>query len=102
MIREEENMTVGHNPDKSITATNVYFSSSLDRLAREPFFDFHFRFLKVKPRGKEAVEKNWQTVANYAISDSGIQDWTLHGGNYGLTCPSGFCCLGTSRISLAP
>ncbi len=28
-------MTVSHNPDKSITAKNVYFLSSPDRLARE-------------------------------------------------------------------
>ncbi len=70
---------------------HTHNASAFEVLQR--FADYHIRLLKVRARGKEAVEKNWQTVANYAISDSEIQAWVIHGGNYGVMCPTGFCCL---------
>jgi hypothetical protein len=48
--------------------------------------------LKVKTHSKEAMEKNWQSTANYGFSSKEIRSWILNGGNYGITCPSGFCC----------
>jgi len=53
--------------------------------------DLHFRFLKVRRGGKEAVEFDWQKFKNYSWHDPEIQQWYSHGGNYGVTCPSGFC-----------
>jgi hypothetical protein len=96
-------MISGNNTKQSILDQNKNLPESGDERHRtynlfaskvlQQFSDYHIRLLKVRARGKEAVEKNWQTVANYAISDSRIQDWILHGGNYGVTCPSGFCCM---------
>jgi hypothetical protein len=56
------------------------------------FRDVHFRFLKVRPHGKEAIEHGWNKTANYSFNDPRIQHWIKNSGNYGLTCPSGFCC----------
>jgi hypothetical protein len=58
----------------------------------EQFQNPNIRLLKVRARGKEAVEKNWQTVANYGASSPVIQEWVLNGGNYGVTSPFGFYC----------
>ena len=54
--------------------------------------DVHFRFLKVRPQAKEAVEHGWQKVKNYSWSHPEIVHWIRTAGNYGITCPSGFCC----------
>ncbi|MGC8516240.1 MAG: bifunctional DNA primase/polymerase, partial [Thermoplasmata archaeon] len=56
------------------------------------FDDLHFRFLKVRERGKEALEQGWQSARNYAYGNGEILNWVLQGGNYGVMCPSGFCC----------
>jgi hypothetical protein len=55
------------------------------------FQDLHFRFLKVRSHAKEAVEPGWQKVKNYSWSHPEIAQWIRAGGNYGVTCPSGFC-----------
>jgi len=55
------------------------------------FHDLHFRFLKVRKGGKEAVEPGWQKTKNYSWHDPETRYWVNNGGNYGLTCPSGFC-----------
>ena len=55
------------------------------------FQDLHFRFLKVRKGGKEAVEPGWQKTKNYPWHDPEIRHWVNNGGNYGLTCSSGFC-----------
>jgi len=55
------------------------------------FHDLHFRFLKVRKGGKEAVEPGWQKTKNYSWHDPETRHWVNNGGNYGLTCPSGFC-----------
>ena len=57
-----------------------------------PFNDPNIRLLKVRPHGKEAVERNWQTIANYGYRSQEIRTWIGNGGNYGITSPSGFCC----------
>jgi len=54
--------------------------------------DVHFRFLKVRSHAKEAVEPGWQKVKNYSWSHPEIVHWIRTAGNYGITCPSGFCC----------
>jgi len=56
------------------------------------FQDLHFRFLKVRSHGKEALEAGWQKVKNYSWNDPDIINWIRTGGNYGITVPSGFAC----------
>jgi len=68
------------------------FSGYKDFVPLKQFRDVHFRFLKVRPRGKEAVEPGWQKVRNYSWSHPEIVHWIQSGGNYGITCPSGFAC----------
>jgi len=53
--------------------------------------DVHFRFIKVRARSKEAVELGWQKVRNYSSNSPEFLKWIKEGGNYGVTCPSGFC-----------
>jgi len=55
------------------------------------FHDLHFRLIKVHPRRKEAIEPGWQKAQNYSWNDPEIINWTKKGGNFGITCPSGFC-----------
>lgn len=55
------------------------------------FRDSRFRCIKVKPRTKEPLEKEWTTQKNYAFNDPKIEDWIRKGGNYGITCPNGDC-----------
>jgi len=47
--------------------------------------DLKIRFIKVKPMGKEAIEKGWNTFKNYSIRDPEIVKHIQHGGNYGVT-----------------
>ena len=68
--------------DNSIEGINTYAQ----------FVDLNIRSIKVKTHGKEAIEKNWQTTANYGYRSPEIRTWIRNGGNYGITCPSGFCC----------
>ena len=56
------------------------------------FRDLHFRLIKVRPHGKEAIEPGWQKAQNYSWSHPEIAQWIRAAGNYGITCPSGFCC----------
>ncbi len=56
------------------------------------FHDPNIRLIKVRPRGKEAMEKNWPTIANYSALSQEMQAWVLNGGNYGLTSLFGFFC----------
>lgn len=55
------------------------------------FRDPNIRLLKIRRNGKEAVEPGWQTRANYSAQSPVILEW-IRSGNYGLTCPFGFCC----------
>jgi len=65
------------------TSNNLSVSTQLQ--------DFHFRFIKIRPQSKEAIESGWQQVKNYSWSHPEIAQWIRAGGNYGVTCPSGFC-----------
>jgi len=56
------------------------------------FHDLHFRLIKVRPHGKEAIEPGWQKAQNYSWSHPEIVQWIRKGGNYGITPPSGFAC----------
>jgi len=60
--------------------------------AFERFDDPNIRILKVRKRGKEAVERNWQTTKNYKFNSPEILVWVRSEGNYGVTSPFGFCC----------
>jgi len=55
------------------------------------FRDLHFRLIKIRPHGKEAIEPGWQIAQNYSWNNPEIIKWIKDGGNYGVTCPSGFC-----------
>ncbi|MEM3860816.1 MAG: bifunctional DNA primase/polymerase [Candidatus Micrarchaeaceae archaeon] len=48
--------------------------------------------MKVKPKLKEPMEKNWNTTNNYSFDSEEINQWIRQGGNYGITCPRGDCC----------
>jgi hypothetical protein len=41
------------------------------------------RFIKVEAKGKRAIEKKWNTEANYAWNDEELQEHITKGGNYG-------------------
>jgi len=67
------------------------FSGYKDFASLKQLQDVHFRLLKVRPHGKEAIEPGWQKAQNYSWNDPEIINWTKKGGNFGITCPSGFC-----------
>ena len=54
------------------------------------FANSNIKLLKVRAHGKEAVERGWQSVANYTSDSPSILDWIKYGGNYGVTSPAGF------------
>ena len=47
------------------------------------------RFIKIRSKSKVAVEKSWNTTANYKWDDKAIVDWLKAGQNYGLVCGYG-------------
>lgn len=51
------------------------------------------RFILVKPRDKPAIEKGWQTTANYAYDDPRLLAHVERGGNYGVMPSGGVCIL---------
>ena len=51
------------------------------------------RFILVKPRDKPAIEKGWQTTANYAYDDPRLLAHIERGGNYGVMPAGGVCIL---------
>ena len=50
------------------------------------------RFILVKPKDKPAIEKGWQTTANYAYDDPRLLAHIERGGNYGVM-PAGAVCI---------
>lgn len=48
-----------------------------------------FKFILVKKRGKEAVEKEWNTTNNYSFDDNKLRDHINNNGNYGVVCGNG-------------
>jgi len=53
--------------------------------------DPRFRILKLLPRRKEPLEKEWTTKNNYPFNSPEIDSWIRNGGNYGIFCPRGDC-----------
>ncbi|MDD3918159.1 MAG: bifunctional DNA primase/polymerase, partial [Synergistaceae bacterium] len=51
------------------------------------------RFILVKARDKPAIEKGWQTTANYAYDDPRLVAHIAAGGNYGVMPAGGVCIL---------
>jgi hypothetical protein len=51
------------------------------------------RFILVKARDKPAIEKGWQTTANYAYDDPHLLAHIERGGNYGVMPAGGVCIL---------
>jgi hypothetical protein len=51
------------------------------------------RFILVKARDKPAIEKGWQTTANYAYDDPHLLAHIERGGNYGVMPDGGVCIL---------
>jgi len=81
---------IGQEPNGPILGKDSNTSNNLS--VSTQLQDFHFRFIKVRPRGKEAVEPEWNSRANYSHNDPRIVEWIRTGGNYGVTVPSGFAC----------
>ncbi|MEM0136081.1 MAG: bifunctional DNA primase/polymerase [Thermoplasmatales archaeon] len=59
--------------------------------AKLTFHDPRFRALKIRPRSKIPLEKDWNTVNNYHLDSDEINEWISKGGNFGITCPRGDC-----------
>lgn len=52
-----------------------------------------FRFILVRPRGKEPVERGWAADKNYAFHDSRLLAHIASGGNYGVLGGCGGLCI---------
>ena len=70
-----------HLPSQLPKNNNVNPYLSIPNQLNDP----RIRFIKVRPRGKEAIEKGWTTTKNYSIRDPEIVKHIQHGGNYGVT-----------------
>ena len=55
------------------------------------------RFILVKARDKPAIEKGWQTTANYAYDDPRLLAHIAAGGNYGVMPGGGVCILDADK-----
>ena len=55
------------------------------------------RFILVKARDKPAIEKGWQTTANYAYDDPRLLAHIAAGGNYGVLPSGGVCILDADK-----
>ncbi len=55
------------------------------------------RFILVKPKDKPAIEKGWQTTANYAYDDPRLLAHIERGGNYGVMPAGGVCILDADK-----
>lgn len=75
-------------PDPTLQGDNANSGINLFVLFDDP----NIRLIKVKFHSKEALERNWQNRKNYGYRSQELRTWILNGGNYGITCPSGFCC----------
>ena len=52
-----------------------------------------YRFIKIKKRGKPAIEKNWPTSNNYTHDSPELDLWISRGGNYGVMPRGGIIIL---------
>jgi hypothetical protein len=55
------------------------------------------RFILVKPKDKPAIERGWQTTANYAYDDPRLLAHIAAGGNYGVMPDGGVCILDADK-----
>ncbi len=55
------------------------------------------RFILVKHKDKSAIEKGWQTTANYAYDDPRLLAHIAAGGNYGVMPDGGVCILDADK-----
>gem|GEM_PF-2012986 len=55
------------------------------------------QFILVKPKDKPAIEKGWQTTANYAYDDPRLLAHIAAGGNYGVMPAGGVCILDADK-----
>lgn len=59
------------------------------------------RFIKVAPRDKIPVEKDWQNTKNYGWNDDELVKWITTGGNYGILPRGGLCIIDIDDIGAA-
>lgn len=59
------------------------------------------RFIKVAPRGKTPVERDWQNTKNYPWDDPELVKWIVEGGNYGVLPRGGISIIDLDDISEA-
>lgn len=59
------------------------------------------RFIKVAPRDKIPVEKDWQNTKNYGWNDDELVKWITTGGNYGILPRGGLCIIDLDDIGAA-
>jgi len=72
-------------PDNNYNV-NIYL-----RIVEQRFRGSSVRLIKVKARGKEPIERNWDVNRNYSFNDPRILNHIGSGGNYGLTSIDGSC-----------
>ena len=82
MNDNEESPSMGQDANSN----NVYNSTRLD------FRNPRFRCLKILPRRKNPLEREWTITRNYAFNSPEIKEWIRNGGNFGIFCPNGDCC----------
>jgi len=72
---------------EEMPSSQVHRNSNTSRYLSIPnqLNDPRIRFIKVRPRGKEAIEKGWNTFKNYSIQDPEFVKHIQRGGNYGFT-----------------
>ena len=87
-LQAEEAATAPPAPEPDSPSTDV---SPIPEQLRE------CRFILVKARDKPAIEKGWQTTANYAYDDPRLLAHIAAGGNYGVMPAGGVCILDADK-----
>jgi hypothetical protein len=76
---------------------DVPSSYPIPQVLRSP----EIRFIKVAPRDKIPVEKDWQNTKNYGWNDDELVKWITTGGNYGILPRGGLCIIDLDDIGAA-
>ena len=85
-------------PNSSTTSSDIKVSETDQKQTLEiaipaQLRNGNFRFILLRSRGKEAIEKSWNKENNYAFSDLKLVKHIENGGNYGVIPQNGMCIL---------
>lgn len=96
-VRDPKNSNKNTQRDKIRADISIPSSYPIPTQLRLP----ELRFIKVAPRDKIPVEKDWQNTKNYAWDDAELVRWITTGGNYGILPRGGICVIDIDDISAA-